>query len=120
MQGSLHYRLDLFGGQSAATQTVRRIFRQSLRPLFRKTLAPLHNGWTTGIQSFGNSSVGQTLRRQQADMCTHDDPLGAGFGSYPSFQGFAFLFRYRQFFGWVPHEPIYNTKLGYCKDIFVT
>ena len=120
MQSSLHNRLDPFGGQGAGTQAAGGIFRQSLWASFLKPLAPLHNCRTTGLQGFGNGPVGQTLRSLQADACTQDGPLGTSFGRHPGFQGFAILFRYRQFFGWVPHEPMHNTKLDNCKDIIVT
>jgi hypothetical protein len=38
MQGSVHYRFDLFGGQGTGTQAMGRIFRQSPGSLFLKAL----------------------------------------------------------------------------------
>ena len=117
---SLHNRLALFGRQSAGTQAVGRIFRHPLRSSFLEPLAPLHDRGTTGLQGLSNGPVGQAFCSQQANACAQHGSLRTGFSPHPGFQGCALLFRHRQFFGWLPHEAIYNTNQDNCKDITVT
>src|SRR3974390_751425 len=115
MQSGLYNLFNPFRRQSPRTHAVGSIFRQSLWTSLLKALAPLQNRWTTGLQVPCDDPIGHTFCCKQANSRTQYSPLWTGFRTHPSLQGFTLGFCHWQFFGWLPHEALYNTKSYNCK-----